>query len=168
MVHVEQYSRRDCLVIWGIPDQVSQLDLEPNVLNIIKGLGVFNVSSFEISSCHRLFNNKNDRYPAKTIVKFTNRKIVDKCLDNREQIFEVSRQLNMNLRVFESLCKANEKILKHCGELQKYEFIKDYYITSCSIKIIKMNNIRPIKIKHPDELCHLFQEFFDCKDLYMI
>ena len=167
-IHVEQYSRRDCIVISGIPDNIPQENLEPTVLKIIKGLGVVNVSSFEISACHRLFKKKYDRYPARTIIKFTNRKIADKCLENRERIFEVSRQLIMNLRVFESLCEANEKILKHCIELHKYEHIQEFYITNGSIKIIKNRNSRPYKIKHPDNLYHLFKDFFECEDLYML
>ena len=168
IIHVEQYSRRECLVISGIPDYIPQSNLESTVLNIINKMGLKNVSSFEVTACHRLYKDYNDKFPARTIIKFTNRKIVEWCLFHRDRIFEVSNQLRMNLRIFESLCQTNEKIIKQCVQLLKYGHIKEYYITNGTIRIIKNDKVKPIKIQHPDYLYDLFKFEFECNDLYML
>ena len=73
-----QYTRRESLIISGIPDSVSQHNLEPTALKIIQALGLKNISSYEVVACHRLADKNNDaRYPQKTIIQFTNRKAVN-------------------------------------------------------------------------------------------
>ena len=108
----------------------------------------------------------NDRFPARTIIKFTNRKIVEYCIENRDRLTEV-KPFNMNLRFFHSLCEANEYILSECKRLQKFGIIDNHYIRNSSIKIIKKNNFKPHKINHSDVLRHLFKDFYDHEELYM-
>ena len=72
---LDQYTRRESLVISGIPESISQNDLELTVLDILRSIGV-NITSYEITACHRLFN-KNNRYPPRTIIRFVNRKVVE-------------------------------------------------------------------------------------------
>ena len=167
LVHVEQYSRRESVVISGIPDSVSQRDLEPTVLDILRRIGLDRISSFEISACHRLFKDRNDKYPARTIIKFTNRKLAEFCLYHREKLIEVSRNVNLNLRFYESLCKTNEKILKLCKRLYVYEFLEEYYVANGSIRIKTFDHYKHIKIKHPEQLLEKFKDYFDYDDLYL-
>ena len=54
LIEVEQYSRRESLVITGIPDTVSQRELEFVVINILKTIGV-HIQLYDISACHSLF-----------------------------------------------------------------------------------------------------------------
>ena len=119
-----------------------------------------------LSSCHRLAKKNNDRFPARTIVKFTNRKIVEYCIENREILTKI-KPLNMKLRFFHSLCEANEYILSECKRLQKFGIIDSHYIRNGSIKIIKKNNFKPHKITHSDVLHNLFKDFYDIEELYM-
>ena len=77
---MEQYSRRESLVISGIPENISQADLEPTVLEILRNIGVHNLASYHISACH------NDTYPARTVVKFTNRKVAEFCIENGNRL----------------------------------------------------------------------------------
>ena len=164
LVHVEQYSRRESLIISGIPDSVKQAELEPMVLNILRRMGLNDVSSYAISACHRLYKNKNDKY---SIIKFTIRKIVEYCFHHRERLPQVSRDLKLNLRFFESLCKANEQTLKLCKRLQDNEHIEEYNVTNGSIRIKKKDSYKSIKIKHPDEIYEMFKDFFEYDDLYI-
>ena len=167
LVHAEQYSRRESVIISGIPDSVTQAQLELAVLDIIRRLGLNDVSSYCISACHRLYKNKNDKYPARTIVKFTNRKIAEFCLNHRDKLFEINRSLKVNLRFFESMCKANEETLKLCKRLKDYDYIGEYKITNGSIRIKKTNTYKSIKIKHPYEIYEMFKDFFEYEDLYI-
>ena len=81
--HNNQYSRRENLIILGIPNSIRQQNLESEVLNILRVFGLKKIASYDIVACHRL-KGKNDKYPARSIIRFTNRKLVNYCLNNRE------------------------------------------------------------------------------------
>ena len=167
LIQMEQYSRRESLIISGIPDNIPQSELEPLVLGILRSIGVLNISSYHVCACHRLAIKSNDRYSARTIIKFTNRKVVEFCIENRDRLLEV-RPYNMNLRFFHSLCDANEETLHECKQLMKFGIIEKYYLRNGSIKILKNNNPRPFKFNHPDVLYKLYKDFYDHEDLYMV
>ena len=158
VIQLDQYSRRENLIISGIPDNIKQQDLERAVIDIVKSIGLSTLSSYEITACHRLKKNKKDNFPAKTIVRFTNRKIVDFCLTHRDRLLEVKSYLKMNLRFFENLCTANEVILKECFHLKKDDMLYDYFIRNGYVKIIKKEGDKPYKICHPNIL---YDTFFD-------
>ena len=168
LVQCEQYTRRESLVISGIPDYIPQSDLEYKVLDIVNGVGVKNVSSFEISACHRLFKKPYDRYPAKTVVRFTNRKIVESCLFHQYKLEDVSNQMKMNLRFYQSLCNTNKDILKMCKQLSEYGIIKEFKVIRGTIRIFKFHDNKQYKIGHPNVLYKMFKtEFYDFEDLYL-
>ena len=167
LVHCEQYSRRESIVISGIPDSIHQQELEPVVLNILKGIGLDRISSFEISACHRLFKKRNNRFPAKTIVKFTNRKLAEYCFHHKDRLQHVSGQFQMNLRFEESLCEANRNVIKMCKNLSNYGFIKEYCVIRGSVRITKTDETKQYKIKHPNDMFKIFNDFYDYEDLYL-
>ena len=65
----EQYSRRECIEISGIPQSIRQLDLGKTVLHVIDAP----VDPQNIEACHRLKSDDNGR-SNKVIVKFRKRK----------------------------------------------------------------------------------------------
>ena len=164
LIDTEQYGRRHNLIISGIPESVKQIHLEKTVLNIIATIG-FSLSSYEVVGCHRLKKSSNSKFPAKTIIRFTNRKVVEFCIKNRDRLLEAKDKLRMNLRFYENLCESNERVFNWCRELQKYDMIDEFYTRNGFIKIIINKGDRPIKIIHPDDLFHLFQEYFDYLDI---
>ena len=83
LVRNEQYVNRESIILSGIPSNVTQENLEETVLQVLHTIGLKKVSSYDIAACHRLAKRKNDPYPARTIIRFTNRKIVQFCLRNR-------------------------------------------------------------------------------------
>ena len=167
LIRLEQYSRRESLVISGIPDNVPQNELETLVLNILRTIGVQTISSYEVCACHRLAKKRGDKYAARTIIKFTNRKIVEFCIENRDRLLKV-KPYKMNLRFYHSLCDANEDILFQCKQLQKYGVIENYYLRNGSIKIIRKDNNNPYKITHPDILYNLFyKDYYDHDEIYL-
>ena len=166
VIENNQYARRESVIISGIPDNIEQRHLEENVLVILRSIGLSSLSSYHISACHRLAKKKNDRYPAQTIVRFTNRKIVHLCLENRNRLLELKNHLKMNLRIYESLCNSNKKVYNECFDLKKYGLITDYFIRNGFVKIIKNGDNRTIKIKHPDDLHYYFEDYYKCNELY--
>ena len=85
IIQNEQYSRRECIILSGIPDRIPQRKLEETVLHILRSIGL-RISSYDIAACHRLHKNTHDRYPAKTIVRFINRKNADFSLRYRDSL----------------------------------------------------------------------------------
>ena len=167
VVHCEQYSRRESVVISGIPDNITQQELEPIVLDILNRIGLHMVTSYQISACHRLFKKRNNRFPAKTIVKFTNRKIAEFCFQHGDRLYQVSEHFQMNLGFEQSLCEANRKIIKLCKELSAYGFIKEYRVIRGSIRITKTDETRQYKIKNINEMYTIFKDYYDFEDLYL-
>ena len=168
LVKCEQYTRRESVVISGIPDRIPQAELEFTVLDILRGIGLDRISSFEISACHRLFKKHGDIFPAKTVVRFTNRKLAEFCLFNKDRLVRVSDDLRMNLRFFDSLCETNKEIIKMCNVLSKYKIIQEYKVIRGSIRVTKINETKQYKIIQPNELYKMFKEFYDYEDLYLI
>ena len=166
LIDAEQYPRRHNLVISGIPDSVNHNNLEKTVIDIISSIGM-NVSSYEVVGCHRLYKNNKSKFPAKTIIRFTNRKVVEYCIRNRDLLLNNNNKnrFKMNLRFYENLCESNERVNNWCRELKKYGSLHDYYTRNGFIKIIINEGDFPIKIRHPDELFHKFQEYFDYIDV---
>ena len=167
VLQLDQYTRRESIVISGIPKNVSQNNLENTVLYILRTIGCSGVSSYEITACHRLFN-RNNKYPPRTIVRFTNRKTVNYCLLNREKLIELKQVLQMNLRFYDHLTDNNEDVLKECIQLQKYELIDSYYIRNGLVKIIVKPGDKPLKIYHPGHLYNKFRDFYDHNSLEYI
>ena len=64
-----QYSRRECLEITGVPDSVSNDDLEETIIKIFDKLNVA-IDPSNIEDCHWLKSNG----PKKVIIKFARRK----------------------------------------------------------------------------------------------
>ena len=75
VIECEQYSRRENLVISGIPENIKDTELEKTVISTLEKLSIY-VNGKDISACHRLGRyNRNSRYPRRVIVRFVNRKI---------------------------------------------------------------------------------------------
>ena len=69
----EQYSRRECLEIVGIPESVTDSSFEETALNIFKELGVC-IDASDIEACHRVGPQSRQ----KEIVKLFRRKDADR------------------------------------------------------------------------------------------
>lgn len=76
---MENYSRRDCIEIAGIPLSITNEVLEERVLLIFSEIGV-NIDELDIFACHRVGSTE------KTIVKLRNRKDVGKLLETKNEM----------------------------------------------------------------------------------
>ena len=145
-----QYSRRECLEVARIRQQVDEKNLETKVLSIFQKIGCTIDATF-IDDCHRL--GKND---VRVIGKFTRRK-------NCKQIFKIKkdlRDLNMDdldlprdtkIYINQSLCPYYRILWSKAKRLQNIGSIDSFYISSGSIKIKVTENSSPITIMHLDD-----------------
>jgi hypothetical protein len=160
LIHSEQYSRRESLVISNIPESIVHNKLEGKVLEILREIGLKHVSSYDIAACHRLKKN-SERYPANTVVRFVSRKLIDVCYKNKKNLINCKNKLNLpNLRIFEHLCDANQKIYNECKTLKRYDIIDKFFTWNGSVKIIKTDSGKVTKINHIDELFNSFPDFY--------
>ena len=160
IIHNNQYSRRENLIISGIPSHIMQEELEKTVIDILRTFGLKRLSSYEIVGCHRLYNHDN-RYPAKTIVRFTNRKMVEYCLRNRDHIVQLKNELKMNLRFYENLCPDNERILKEVSKLSRENVITYYVVRNGFVKVKVSESDRLRKIGHMSELKKMLPDYYN-------
>lgn len=142
----EQYLRRDCLEIKGIP-VMSEEDTDEIVQKVAEAVNV-NVDKSDISVSHRLFKqsysqvvrngrengDRNSSYPS-IIVKFTRRNIRDNLYHARKRLKDVTtNDLHLDLervpskRIFitESLTKSNKELFKETLAVKRecgYKFI---------------------------------------------
>ena len=156
VLECEQYSRRECVVISGVPEQVEQNELEYTVINVLKNLGI-TINRKDISAIHRLGKSRDPRYPSRVIVKFTNRKIANLCFENKDWLPELRNTLGMNLRFYESLAELNQESLRLCSWLKTNNLIHDHFLRNGFSKIVVTENSKPIKVPHPQFLRDKFE-----------
>ena len=102
----EQHSRRECLEISGIPESVSNNNLEETVLKIFSETGV-TIDSRDVEASHRLNQPAN---PKKVIIKLSERKNVARVMNNKNKLKSMKLQnvgLPSSCKIYinESLCK---------------------------------------------------------------
>ncbi len=154
LIGCESYSRRDCLIISGIPSKISDDALETEVLNVLHHMGVKNVDRKEVSALHRLPKRRPSPYPPRVIVKFVNRKIVDKTLamSAAGEWKNVRKEMGYGLRFYSCMSPKNEEVLRNCKTLKDEGIIHSYFIRNGYVMIVENEGDRPFKILHPKVL----------------
>jgi len=124
---LEQYSRKCCLEIQGIPYKDDE-NTEEVVVYFVKQLGI-NITGSEISVAHRLAPpNDSNENPA-IIVKFFSQKLRDTIYHKRWKLKDVNNKTGndgFNVLINESLTKANKEVFKAALSFKKrfhYKYI---------------------------------------------
>ena len=163
VLECEQYSRRECVVISGIPAHIQEeKQLETTVIEILKNLKIY-ISGADISAIHRLGVSNNSKYPARVIVKFVSRKVTNLCFERRDRLPDLGDTLRMNVRFYESLAQLNQESLKLCYWLKENNLIHDHFMRNGYSKIVIAENGKPIKVPHPQFLRDKFSVPEDVK-----
>ena len=130
---LEQYGRRNNLVISGIPDSVQDSELESTITSILSDIDV-NLESRKVEECHRI--GKSNNGSEKTIIRFVNRKYCKKALLNRKQLERIDLKkphLVSGTRIF----KKKELYIWHIYE-EWHSYVKQNE-NSRSVVILDMN-----------------------------
>ena len=147
---LDQYMRRENIVISGIPDFVPQLHLEEKVSEILQSIDV-KVESNDFHAIHRLQKDRKDKdQPAKVIVRFVNRKNAIKCLTNKKKLFEQKSGIFIN----NNLCQAYQEIYNDCRKLKYEKRILNFWTYNgiVNIKFTDDRQERPKKVLSIDKL----------------
>ena len=131
----EQYSRRECLEISGIPESIPNNNLEETVLKIISETGV-SVNSRDVEACYRL-NQKAK--PKKVIIKLSKRKDGARVMKNKKKLKSMKPQnigspSGCKIYINES-CKYYKCLWWRCKLLQTRGSIQSFWVTNGSIRI---------------------------------
>ena len=128
---LEQYGRRDCLEIRGIPVQKDENtdDLIISIGNLVN----VNIKPEDISISHRLKSSTRSKFPPAIIAKFVRRDMKDKLYQARKHLKEKStvdlglgRLANNKIYIAESLTQKNKDLFNKILEMKysmKYKFI---------------------------------------------
>ena len=155
---LNQYNRRENIVVSGIPADVPDNDVEKYTVEMLRHFGVHGLSSYEIAACHRLNSPRNNLYPKNVIIRFINRKRAYEALDK----FFIYKKNNPRCRIniFENLCPQYAKIFNQCRKLKVEKKIIDTYTYEGKIYITTKNPsngiVKRTKIIHQQQLDELF------------
>ena len=98
-----QYNRRELIKFHGIPDTVSDGNLEKTWVDILEDIGVGKIKNYRVHACLRL-KNKN-----KAIIRFISRKTADSALHHRAKLKDLNNEehgFSAQTKIFinENLC----------------------------------------------------------------
>ena len=107
---VEQYGRRNNIVISGIPDDVADDNLEDAVTSIMEDVDVI-VQNGDIEACHRIGESDQKTSSKKTTARFINRKYCKKALVNRENLININIEMKYNFIQIKIIIKKHLKFI---------------------------------------------------------
>ena len=130
---MEQYSRRECVELIGLPEDTHREELENSVVQAFK-IAWVNVVKRDFHAIHRLGNSKI------VIAKLANWREAIKVLRNKKKLRQFPHSGKQKLRtekiyVNESLCSHNKRLLGKCNALFKKKQIESFYTINGKIKI---------------------------------
>ena len=156
---LDQYGRRENIEISGIPSNVTDRQLETEVLRILKQIGLKHLEHFHIVACHRIGSTdlKGNR---NTIVRFINRKDAIQCLKLRRNLHLCKYLGYSNLFIMENLCPAYKSIFDDLTELKNEGLVKKVWSFNGTVnyKLTGDTNEKPVKNLHEWELENLYIE----------
>ena len=164
----QQYGRRECVEIVGIPDDVPQKELENKIIDVFSVAGV-KVYSRDFHAVHRLGNGKT------VIAKLINRKDAQSILRNKRKLrlldAEGRKKLiipeGVKVYINESLCGPFRFLMGKCNALFKNKHIAGFYTNNGCIKINLLasndgTDGATVPISHIEDLYKLFgADFID-------
>ena len=154
----EQYSRRECLEIMGIPGSVKQENLESEALKIFQKIDVV-VDPENVEACHRLGGKDS----TKVIIKLSRRKDIGRIFANKKKLKDVDwsdigYDNEAKVYVNESLCVAYRKLWYKCKLLRSNDFISQFWTSNGTVKL-RIKERSPVKaILHENDLNKMFPD----------
>ena len=129
----EQYSRRECLEIFDVPESVAVNDLEGKVLKLLEKIDV-EVHPDHIEACHWI---KSNTRPKKVIIKMSRRKDADKIRRTKKKLKGLdlpSVGINSAVIINDSLCRYYKHLWAKCKKLWLHKFIHGFWTSNGSMR----------------------------------
>ena len=158
----EQYSRRECLEISGIPKSIQDYDLEVCVTKIFNECDT-PVDLANIEACHHL---KSKAWPKKVIIKLSKRKDVFNILQRKKKLKSVDITkvgLPQGSLVFinQSLCSYYKYLWSLCKRLHSKKLIHSFWVSNGNVNLKVRENTPVLLVSHVSDL----EKHFDIKGL---
>ena len=159
LTKLNQYGRRENIEITGIPNKISQYNLEAEVIKILKKIGLQHLSHYHIAGCHRV-GAKDKNGCRNTIVRFVNRKDSINCLKSKDNLYLCRSMGYNNLTIIENLCPVNKSIYENLSELQNAGEINKVWTFNgiVNYKLSNDQNEKPIKIFHKYDIQNFYTD----------
>ena len=153
MSEQEQYSRRECIELVGLPSNINGEELENAVIKTFQVAGI-NIGRQNFHAVHRLADQRV------VIAKLTNRRDAIDILRQKKKLRTLSaeNQRKMNCQkvyVNESLCPKYRQLLGKCNALFKRGECIGFYTINGKIKV-KINEDQTKIIGHNEDLIQHF------------
>ena len=152
----EQYSRRECVVLVGLPEDTHGEDLEVDVLDTFDVAGI-KLKNRNFHAIHRQRSNKV------VITEMVNRRDAIAILRNKKKLIELHDENKQKLRsnkmkVNESLFPAFRQLQGKCNSLHKRKKLNSFYTINGKIKITfeRENEAVNTEINHEGDLVDIF------------
>lgn len=153
----EQYSRRNCIEIHGMPVENN------NVLEAVKSVGKalnMNIEESMIDACHTLKKRPNVTGPPPIVVKFVRRMDAEEMLAKRRQKKQLSTRhmdlpSDMPVYINESLSPARRRLLAMAREARKQQHYKWIWVRGGKIFMKKEDEGQVIPIRTQADLGRL-------------
>ena len=156
---LEQYGRRSNIEIAGIPDEIPLKELEGKVVEILTEIDV-KVEDRDIEACHRLPKGRFGKGPARTIVRFVNRKNCDKIFTKKRNLKNIDKKKlklgSNNIYINHSLCRDYRRIWNYSRKLFNDGKITRFWVSNGTVRIALSENSPPLSILHKSKLEELF------------
>ena len=140
----EQYSRRECLEISGIPESVSDNALEDKIQGVLRGIDV-EVDTENIESGHHL---KGKGSNGKVILKLSKRKDAEKIKLNKKKLKNIDHK---------KMCGYYKLLWSKFKKLFLEKKIASFWVTNGTVKV-KLLNDQIRSITHEVDLSALTHE----------
>ena len=158
---VEQYGRRNNMEINGIPNSISDDNLESTVTSVLSKATNVHVTADDIEACHRIGKSKENS--KKTIVCFINRTHCKCALVNRKKLKSFNSQSiglsNVKLYFNENLTEHNNTLAFYGHKLKCAGLINSTCTLNSPVHILQTVGERPIKVFHMSKLMELYPNF---------
>ena len=157
---LEQYSRRECVEISGIPPSVWGEENVNNVVVKIAKLMDVEMGEEDISVCHRLpMSRHHDGQPnqQKIIVKFVSREIKEKFYKSRRRLSgkttkDLGYEVENRIYLGESLTEKNKALFRLCLKFKKDNQCKYIWTSNGKIYLRKDNDCTAMWVKSDKDL----------------
>ena len=162
---VEQYGRRNNKEINGIPNSISDNNLESTVINVLSKATNVHIRVDDIEECHRIGKSKGNS--KETIARFINSKHCKCALINKKKLkcfnSEIIWLSNVKLYFSENLTEYNNTLAFYCRKLKPAGLINGAYTLNGTVHILRIVGERSTKVLHMSKLFEMYSnlEFYN-------
>ena len=164
MNDLEQYSRRECLEIRGIP--VREDEDTNEIVKKVGNLVDVEIEDEDISISHRLPMRKNSTYDPAIIVKFTRRDIRNELYEAKKELRNKStkdlglgRHQEKKIYLCENLTQRNRMLFNKCLKVKKELEFKFLWSNYGKISMRKDADSRAVVINNDIDIQRLYFEY---------